>query len=140
MLISGYDIGHGERLQAGLVVIGAGPAGIVCALEAAKHGTDVVLIETGNRKRRSGTQSLVSSASTSSRFTCSRGAYGQSPNSAALRRSGAAGASRMTQLTLSSERLRLIRFGRSAMTIFMVTSRMPVIGWPAVERFSTPES
>jgi hypothetical protein len=51
MIISGNDIPHGESLHAGLVVIGAGPAGIVSALEAARRGVDVVLIETGNRKQ-----------------------------------------------------------------------------------------
>lgn len=51
MIISGNDIPHGESSHSGLVVIGAGPAGIVCALEAAKRGVDVVLIETGNRKQ-----------------------------------------------------------------------------------------
>jgi GMC oxidoreductase/Pyridine nucleotide-disulphide oxidoreductase len=51
MIISGNDIPQGESLHAGLVVIGAGPAGIVSALEAARRGVDVVLIETGNRKQ-----------------------------------------------------------------------------------------
>ncbi len=50
MIISASEIPDGARLDAGLVVIGAGPAGIVCALEAARRGVDVVLIETGNRK------------------------------------------------------------------------------------------
>jgi hypothetical protein len=50
MIISASEILDGARLDAGLVVIGAGPAGIVCALEAARRGVDVVLIETGNRK------------------------------------------------------------------------------------------
>ena len=34
-------------IQAELAVIGAGPAGIVVALEAAKHGLSVVLLESG---------------------------------------------------------------------------------------------
>jgi GMC oxidoreductase/Pyridine nucleotide-disulphide oxidoreductase len=51
MIISGNEVLHGARLDAGLVVIGAGPAGIVSALEAARRGVDVVLIETGNRKQ-----------------------------------------------------------------------------------------
>ncbi|MGO9928178.1 MAG: GMC oxidoreductase [Mycobacterium sp.] len=50
MITSASEILDGARLDAGLVVIGAGPAGIVCALEAARRGVDVVLIETGNRK------------------------------------------------------------------------------------------
>ena len=51
MIICGNDIAHGAWLHAGLVVVGAGPAGIVSALEAARRGVDVVLIETGNRKQ-----------------------------------------------------------------------------------------
>jgi hypothetical protein len=51
MIISGNDILHGACLHAGLVVIGAGPAGIVSALEAARRGVDILLIETGNRKQ-----------------------------------------------------------------------------------------
>ncbi|MGO9154434.1 GMC oxidoreductase [Mycobacterium sp.] len=50
MIISASEMLDGARLDAGLVVIGAGPAGIVCALEAARRSVDVVLIETGNRK------------------------------------------------------------------------------------------
>lgn len=49
-ITSGNDIGQGARLETRLVVIGAGPAGIVSALEAAERGIDVILIETGNRK------------------------------------------------------------------------------------------
>ncbi len=51
MIIRGNDIVHGSRLNAGLVVVGAGPAGIVSALEGARRGVDVILIETGNRKQ-----------------------------------------------------------------------------------------
>ena len=51
MIICGNDIVHGAWLQADLVVVGAGPAGIVSALEAARRGVDVLLIETGNRKQ-----------------------------------------------------------------------------------------
>ncbi|MCW2690771.1 MAG: choline dehydrogenase-like flavoprotein [Mycobacterium sp.] len=51
MIISGNDILHDARLHAGLVVIGAGPVGIVSALEATRRGVDVLLIETGNRKQ-----------------------------------------------------------------------------------------
>jgi hypothetical protein len=58
MIISGNDIPHGESVRTGLVVIGAGPAGIVAALEAARRGVDVVLIETGNRKQRPDYQRL----------------------------------------------------------------------------------
>jgi len=58
MIISGNDIAYGARLRTRLVVIGAGPAGIVTALEASRRGVDVVLIETGNRKPRSDYQQL----------------------------------------------------------------------------------
>jgi GMC oxidoreductase/Pyridine nucleotide-disulphide oxidoreductase len=58
MIISGNDIAHGESLHAALVVIGAGPAGIVSALEAARRGVDVILIETGNRKQSLAYQKL----------------------------------------------------------------------------------
>jgi choline dehydrogenase-like flavoprotein len=58
MIISGNTIPHGESLRAGLVVIGAGPAGIVSALEAAARGVDVILIETGNRKQSPEYQNL----------------------------------------------------------------------------------
>ena len=58
MIISGSDLTLGARLRAGLVVIGAGPAGIVCALEASKKGVDVILIETGNRRQRPDYQNL----------------------------------------------------------------------------------
>ncbi len=50
MITSAREIPDGACLDAGLVVIGAGPAGIVSALEAARRGVDVVLIETGNSK------------------------------------------------------------------------------------------
>jgi hypothetical protein len=57
-IIAGTDIQQGARLCAPLVVIGAGPAGIVCALEACKRGVDVILIETGNRKQKPDYQKL----------------------------------------------------------------------------------
>src|ERR1700740_1922547 len=60
MIISGNDIPHDAHLCAGLVVIGAGPAGIVSALEAARRGGDVVLIGTGNRKPSPKYQTLSS--------------------------------------------------------------------------------
>jgi hypothetical protein len=58
MIVSGNEIPHGESLRASLVVIGAGPAGIVSALEAARRGVEVVLIETGNRKQSPENQKL----------------------------------------------------------------------------------
>jgi len=41
------DIPENVTISAELVVVGAGPAGIVTALEAAKHGVKVVLLESG---------------------------------------------------------------------------------------------
>jgi GMC oxidoreductase/pyridine nucleotide-disulfide oxidoreductase len=58
MIISGNDIAHGARLRTRLVVVGAGPAGIVSALEASRRGVDVIVIETGNRRPRSDYQQL----------------------------------------------------------------------------------
>lgn len=58
MILSGSDVAQGACLRARLAVIGAGPAGIVSALEAADRGVDVVLIETGNRKHRPAYQKL----------------------------------------------------------------------------------
>ncbi|WP_319454954.1 MULTISPECIES: GMC oxidoreductase [unclassified Mycobacterium] len=58
MILSGNDIAQGACLSARLVVIGAGPAGIVSALEAADRGVDVVLLETGNRRPNPGYQKL----------------------------------------------------------------------------------
>ncbi|MDQ1569923.1 MAG: hypothetical protein QOF79_597, partial [Actinomycetota bacterium] len=57
-IVSGNDIAHGAQLRARLVVIGAGPAGIVSALEAAQRGVDVILIETGNTKPNTRYQDL----------------------------------------------------------------------------------
>jgi choline dehydrogenase-like flavoprotein len=49
-IISGNDIAQGALLHARLVVVGAGPAGIVSALEAAEKGVEVILIESGNTR------------------------------------------------------------------------------------------
>ncbi|HEX3793977.1 MAG TPA: FAD-dependent oxidoreductase [Acidimicrobiales bacterium] len=45
-----------------VVVVGAGPAGIVMALELSNHGFDVVLIESGKRKFDAGLQELSAAA------------------------------------------------------------------------------
>lgn len=58
MILSGTEVEQGACLRAQLVVVGAGPAGIVSALESANRGIDVVLIETGNRKSRPAYQRL----------------------------------------------------------------------------------
>jgi hypothetical protein len=49
-------------INAELVVIGSGPAGIVTALEAAKHGIDVLLIESGTQKYQRALQDLSAAA------------------------------------------------------------------------------
>ncbi|MDT4998554.1 MAG: hypothetical protein QOK12_659 [Mycobacterium sp.] len=58
MIITGNDLANGTRLRSRLVVVGAGPAGIVTALEACRRGVDVILVETGNRKPRRAYQNL----------------------------------------------------------------------------------
>ncbi|AGB26657.1 choline dehydrogenase-like flavoprotein (plasmid) [Mycobacterium sp. JS623] len=59
-IISAHDISTDARLQTGVVVIGAGPAGIVAALEAVARGQDVILVETGNTKPTNENQQLSS--------------------------------------------------------------------------------
>ena len=49
-------------MTADLAVVGAGPAGIVVALEAAKQGISVVLIESGGRTFDQGVQELAEAA------------------------------------------------------------------------------
>jgi choline dehydrogenase-like flavoprotein len=58
MIVSGLAIEDGARLHSRLVVIGAGPAGIVCALEASRRGVDVILIETGDKRQSQEHQDL----------------------------------------------------------------------------------
>lgn len=58
MIRSGHDIPSGSELQTRLVVIGAGPAGIVTALEACRRGVEVILLETGNQRQRPEYQQL----------------------------------------------------------------------------------
>ena len=50
------------NVEAELAVIGAGPAGIVTALEAAKHGISVVLLESGGRAFDPAVQDLSEAA------------------------------------------------------------------------------
>jgi GMC oxidoreductase/FAD binding domain len=50
MIIDATRIEPGTTLTGDLVVVGAGPAGIVVALEVASQGHDVVLIESGEEK------------------------------------------------------------------------------------------
>lgn len=55
-------LSSGISISSQLVVIGAGPAGIVTALEAARRGTDVILIESGHHTFRSALQDLSAAA------------------------------------------------------------------------------
>jgi choline dehydrogenase-like flavoprotein len=52
-----------EQIQSDVIVIGAGPAGITVALELARHGTDVALIESGGQKFSAEIQRLSDAAS-----------------------------------------------------------------------------
>ena len=58
MIIDGTRIERGTTLTADLAVVGAGPAGIVVALEVASQGFDVVLIESGEESFNREAQSL----------------------------------------------------------------------------------
>ncbi len=55
---SGQDV----AIETQLAVVGAGPAGIVVALEAARHGLSVVLLESGNRSFDPAVQDLSEAA------------------------------------------------------------------------------
>lgn len=50
------------RFAADLAIVGAGPAGIVIALEAARRGLDVVLLESGSEKYNEPVQALSEAA------------------------------------------------------------------------------
>ena len=56
------SLGEDISVETELVVIGAGPAGIVCALEAAEHGISVVLLESGDRSFDPSVQDLTEAA------------------------------------------------------------------------------
>jgi choline dehydrogenase-like flavoprotein len=58
MILSGHHIPNGAQLRSKLIVVGAGPAGIVSALEASRRGIDVIVVETGNLRQRSEYQQL----------------------------------------------------------------------------------
>lgn len=49
-------------IEGELAIIGAGPAGIVCALEAAQHGISVVLLESGSQTFNPAVQELSEAA------------------------------------------------------------------------------
>lgn len=58
MLLDGASLRGGDRLEAEVAVVGAGPAGIVVALELADAGHRVLLIESGGRAPDEQTQRL----------------------------------------------------------------------------------
>lgn len=62
MIIEGSSLGSGVALSGDVAVVGAGPAGIVLALELARHGYDTILIESGERSYRSDIQRLADAA------------------------------------------------------------------------------
>lgn len=55
-------LSEGIVIESELAVVGAGPAGIVCALEAAQHGISVVLLESGGSTFDPGVQELSEAA------------------------------------------------------------------------------
>lgn len=58
MIVDAEQVTPGSTIDTDLVVIGAGPAGIVAALEAARRGAHVVVIETGGRSADPQAQAL----------------------------------------------------------------------------------
>jgi choline dehydrogenase-like flavoprotein len=58
MRLDSVEIPSGSCLEADVVVVGAGPAGIVVALEMAKAGRSVLLIDSGGDSRQPETQQL----------------------------------------------------------------------------------
>lgn len=50
MILDGRELESGHELRCDVCIVGAGPAGIVIALELAKRGIDVILLESGGRK------------------------------------------------------------------------------------------
>lgn len=59
MIIDGRGVEPGTTLTGDVVVVGAGPAGIVVALEVASQGFDVLLLESGGEAFSSEVQSLA---------------------------------------------------------------------------------
>lgn len=62
MIISAETLNENFALTADLAVVGSGPAGIVVALEAARNGLDVLLIESGHDKFNGEVQQLSEAA------------------------------------------------------------------------------
>lgn len=62
MIISAETLASGSSLSTQLAVVGAGPAGMVIAFEAAKAGIEVLLIESGYGKFKADVQQLSDAA------------------------------------------------------------------------------
>jgi choline dehydrogenase-like flavoprotein len=62
MIVDGDSLGSGVTLSGDVAVIGAGPAGIVVALELARLGYDSIVIESGERSYRPEIQRLADAA------------------------------------------------------------------------------
>lgn len=62
MILSDATLTDGLTLAADLAIVGAGPAGIVTALEVAKHGFDVLLLESGYQEYSAAAQDLAEAA------------------------------------------------------------------------------
>jgi choline dehydrogenase-like flavoprotein len=62
VILSAAELSDDLTLAADLAVIGAGPAGIVVTLEAARHGFDVLLVESGRETFDPDTQNLAEAA------------------------------------------------------------------------------
>jgi choline dehydrogenase-like flavoprotein len=62
LIISADAISDATTLEADLAVVGAGPAGITVAVEAARQGFEVILVESGDETARPDAQRLADAA------------------------------------------------------------------------------
>src|SRR3954451_2711666 len=62
MIVDGETLGGGIALRADVAVVGADPAGIVIALELARRGHDVVIVESGDVRPQPEIQALAEAA------------------------------------------------------------------------------
>jgi choline dehydrogenase-like flavoprotein len=58
MVVNGRAIGRGDGLETDVCVVGAGPAGITLALELARSGCRVCLLESGGRAHSAAAEKL----------------------------------------------------------------------------------